>query len=570
MKKSTIKILIIVTITVISLTFSAMAEEISTARQPALYDYCGTYALRQTDPLLDGSGVGIQAVFRSKTYIDSVPQKDYHINQAHNCFALTQVTYDQKEYSSGLSDHATAIAALLAGSDPAAFNNVLGNFIYEGAAPGATIIASEFWDFLVDCAFACRKSPDADIITMSIGTSLPDWWTRALDSLAQQEGILITAGIGNGGELFDPQLYPAAGPNVLGVGVIDSIKSDTPQEVISKYWIAQKSHSSSGPTVDDRCKPDITAPANALVPSCADDQSYLLCGNYSSFATPVVAGSTALLIQKAKDMGLSDTFLKENGNCLLKSILMTCATKPAYWHKGNWSEDDDHLRPLDYIHGSGILNTQRAYDVLISGRQISDSNSIAGWDKDEVDALTEKSYFIIPPSQQDQEYFLQATLVWNKNFENHYPFNELKDLDVDLKLELWAQYEGSGQVLLADFSDSRSDNVEHLFFRHDPKVLEYELVVVFSERESIERVNISQKYALSWTFVDYQKQSKLFWYDLNGDTKINFDDVSLLIKRLGPIDQTDSTCTGDLNCDGVIDLNDLRLLKSHIEISQAD
>ena len=70
--------------------------------------------------------------------------------------------------------------------------------------------------------------PDADIVTASIGSPLEDWWTRGIESMAEHHGLIVVTGIGNGLNANDPLLYPAAGANVIGVGVIDSVNVEDP------------------------------------------------------------------------------------------------------------------------------------------------------------------------------------------------------------------------------------------------------------------------------------------------------------------------------------------------------
>ena len=139
--------------------------------------------------------------------------------------------------SAGISPHSTAICSILLGRDSNAYNPELGQFSYEGAAPEANADIYEFWHFLMDYVFS-NAPPDADILTADIGNLTEDWWTRGIDSLAEQYGLIVVAGIGNGGEVYEPPLYPAAGTNVIGVGVVDSVNSDDLAVNLSKFSLA--------------------------------------------------------------------------------------------------------------------------------------------------------------------------------------------------------------------------------------------------------------------------------------------------------------------------------------------
>ena len=141
-----------------------------------------------------------------------------------------------------------------------------------------------------------HSQPDADIIIAGIGSQFEDWWTRGIDSLAEHYGLVVVAGIGNGSEAHDPPLYPAAGTNVIGVGVVDSVRSTELITNLAHFALAYPEHSSFGPTEDGRCKPDIVAPGNCLAADFNEPNNYFPTGNWSSFATPVVAGTFRLLI----------------------------------------------------------------------------------------------------------------------------------------------------------------------------------------------------------------------------------------------------------------------------------
>ena len=92
-------------------------------------------------------------------------------------------------------------------------------------------------------------------------------------------------------------------------------------------------------------------------------------GDWSSFATPVVAGAVAMLIQQAyADPNLQQAVSHDGGNCVIKSVLLNSATKLPYWHKGLLTKDDDHDVPLDYLQGAGMVNAVAASNQLLAGQ----------------------------------------------------------------------------------------------------------------------------------------------------------------------------------------------------------
>ncbi len=77
------------------------------------------------------------------------------------------------------------------------------------------------------------------------------------------------------------------------------------------------------------------------------------------------------------------------GNCVLKAILMSSATKLPYWHKGRLTTDDDHEVPLDYVQGAGVVNAARAYQLLTAGRGQPGDVAKAGWDLNQIEAAAD-------------------------------------------------------------------------------------------------------------------------------------------------------------------------------------
>ena len=126
------------------------------------------------------------------------------------------------------------------------------------------------------------KQVETDILTMSVGVVFEDWWTRRLELLAVEQGIVIVAGIGNGRDVCDPPYYPAAGANVIGVGVIDPVVNASQGVSIKDFTLPRPAHTSIGPTSDGRCGVDIVAPGNCLVPDANNPDGYGLSGNWSS------------------------------------------------------------------------------------------------------------------------------------------------------------------------------------------------------------------------------------------------------------------------------------------------
>ncbi|MBE0536985.1 MAG: S8 family serine peptidase [Phycisphaerae bacterium] len=536
--------------------------------QPAALDWTGTYSLRRTEPALTGKEVTIAAVCRSLTYLAGKPQDDYRLNIDHACFGSRDIHFaDGLDASGGVSFHSTAIGGILVGSDAYGFHPYTGPFYYQGAAPGARVDVYEFWRFISLYVYGSKEFK-ADILTMSVGSVFEDWWTRGIERLADEHGVLIFAGIGNGTAVHDPVFYPGAGSNIIGVGVVDSLKSGHPADALERFSLPRAEHSSRGPTADDRCKPDIVAPGNCLVPSADSSSGYEITGDWSSFATPVVAGTAALLVQKAtSDPTLAAAVSKDGGNCVMKAILMNSATKLPYWHKGQPTKDDDHTAVLDYLQGAGMLNAVGAYQQLTAGHSRPGEVPATGWDNSVIQKKTGiehvYSFSVAEPAGQR----LTATLVWNRHFEPEHPFLSLRAADSDLTLELWAvDPENADRNRLLDYSDSVNDNVEHIWCPLDADYTRYEVVVTFSEIAGDVEQYPSERYGLAWRTAPADNGDSIFWYDLDLDGDIDSDDLILLMNRfVGSEMSSTGFGPGDIDMNGVVDIKDMQSLMARVQ-----
>lgn len=562
---------IVVSLAVMPGTASAVGgaeqqQQVAKSPQPQALDAAGVYALKQLAPNLTGSGVNFAVICRSITYIDGEPQNDYRPNTEHNCFRAGQFSFhDQNKLPPGISPHSTAICSILFGTDPNAFNQQLGQFDYQGIAPQAKADVYEFWHFLINNVFPGSPA-DADILTVGIGSQFEDWWTRGIESLAEHYGLIIVAGIGNGSDSHDPLLYPAAGANVIGVGVVDSVKTERLATNLAHFALAYPQHSSFGPTEDHRCKPDIVAPGNCLVANVSEHTCYEPTGSWSSFSMPITAGTVGLLVQKAKeDPNLSSAVSPEGGNCVMKAILMNSARKLPYWHKGRLEKDDDHTAPLDYIQGAGMLNALEAYKHLIAGQNKPGDVPTTGWDLNQLckSETLEHTYRIAITKPADE--YITATVVWNRHYSSVYPFESACDEDADLRLELWAiDTNDPNNNYLLDYSDSNVDNVEHIYSPADANYANYEIVVSYSNTDGPSRMSTMQRYGLAWNISKPEDSDNIFRYDLNADGIVNEPDFVILLNNIITTPEPpESYPLGDINSDGVIDVNDFQTLMNH-------
>jgi hypothetical protein len=550
--------------------FAASADSNAVKFQPQALDFAGIYTLRKAEPNLAGAGIKFGIVSRSYTYDGLEPQNDYAPETKHPCFADKNIAfYDDGRTTAGISPHAAAVASILLGKDANGIAPGIGAFHYEGVAPQAKADVFEFRHFIRDIIFS-GKPAHVDVLTMSLGSQFDDWWTRGINRLAEANGVPIVAAIGNGTDLEDPVLYPGAGPNVLAVGVVDSVSGPNDIIDLANFSLPSFRHSSIGPSQDGRCKPDIVAPANCLAAASDINKPYVSTGNWSSFSTPIVAGTIGLLVQKAKSDPNLQMALRPSGNCVFKAILMNGARKLPFWHKGLLTKDDDHQTPLDYLQGAGMLDAAAAYEQLVAGQAFDGQNKSRGWDNNYVTPAASTVYYFTADASAGR--YIAATLAWNKHYQENYPFEPMTQKDSNLRLELWAIDANNPQNdRLLDYSDSPVDNVEHIYYPVEPNHSDYAITVSFSIDDTHD-ANAAQQYGLAWDVREDTRKNSILWYDLNDDGIVDNADLSLLTNYMndtGDVKFTPQNNRFDVNMDGKVDVNDLKIVSTHTSMTAA-
>jgi hypothetical protein len=204
-----------------------------------------------------------------------------------------------------------------------------------------------------------------------------------------------------------------------------------------------------------------------------------------------------------------------------------------------------------------MLNAFSAYEHLVSGQQKPGDVSTIGWDLNQLNNINyEKVYkfSLLEPADK----IITATLTWNKNFSNIYPFEPLPEKDNNLRLELWAvDSQNPTNSYLLDYSDSSIDNVEHIYALADPNFTNYEVIISTSNVLDQETINSTQRYGLAWNASVKEEDNNIFWYDLNSDGIVDSSDLIKLVDLFSNPKSAESYIIGDINPDGVIDKNDI-------------
>ena len=472
------------------------------------------------------------------------------------------------------SEHASRIAGILFGYDALASYKELGIFEYRGIVPEAVVDVFETNWFIYKRVLAGkRESIDSDVVSMSWGTDADDeitlWWQRGIDAMAEREELVAVAAGGNGPNEFASICKPSWGYNVISVAAARSL-GKFPRS-LQYVGPPTAKYSSCGPTDDGRCKPDLIAPGLCLGPGGHSNDAYI-CGRgaagYSSFAAPQVAGIAALLIDAARQLNIDQA----DDPRVIKALLLNGAVKLVGWHKGTSDHEDDYAVPLDYHQGAGLVNAWHSYRHLIGGRYNSvpishDPNSSdyadIGWDFDQVsldpnDPNSVKIYYLPEPLEAD-EYFT-GTLCWFRHYRQEGIFSALP-LNV-LTLELWS-IDNQGQFLeRLDYSYSESDNVQHIYY-HSPSRQKIAFIVSVTDDPLIDTLpdnadKLRETYGLAYSCEKKGWQGDQFSGDLNVDGIVDVQDLLQLIKAWWSFKNDSGSpemldLPEDINYDGLID-----------------
>jgi hypothetical protein len=414
----------------------------------ATLDTIGLTALRQQDPSLTGSGVVLMQ-------IESAPAPlAFEVDPGSPGQPVSLFTYGS---TSGIavtfpnrvgseSSHADDVAEDLFGAN-------------TGMAPGLLRV----FNFETDYFYRTVILADAPVRPLIFNQSFEFGdhnaaQDQAYDNYIALHHTVVASGIGNGG----PILTPADCYNGIGVA-------------------AYGGGSSTGPTADGRCKPDITAPATA-----------------TSFSTPLVSGAAAILLQAGSRLGVNAAAAVDSRT--IKALLLTGAEKPAGW-------THTITAPLDPNYGAGILNILNSWAELEGGRHPPTSAELVslrlnhpplaqgasitasqGWDSRAITSTAVDegvNHYSITASATGS---LITTLVWNK------PFNTTRINQLYLYV-----YNAAGTLLAS--SRSTIDNLQHVYLTGlTPGAYEIQVVKRAGLPGTLGVVTERDAYALAWDF----------------------------------------------------------------------
>ncbi|HEY2081433.1 MAG TPA: S8 family serine peptidase [Verrucomicrobiae bacterium] len=429
-------------------------------------DTMGGTLLHQVDPTLQGAGIPVAQpeAENGATGLFEVNPASSLVNQPVTLFTWISSAGTSNSYPNSL------------GGDSTHADFVAGNFygLTNGVAQQVSHVDNYDADYFVNNYVANALPIAARVVNQSFIFSNPDgshyptnqeeMIDSQYDDYSAQYGTLFVSGAGNGGTV-----YPAATCyNGIGVGVYPG-------------------GSSVGPTPDGRSKPDLVSPGSG----------------FTSFSTPFVSGSAAVLIQAGLrgDGGANTNAASDNRT--VKALILNGAIKPSDW-------TNSVTTPLDAHYGAGVLNVFNSWHQLKGGKHpfiestsVSSGNPhppganpgnepvLTGWD---FNSLTNADsshdrinhyYFNLATNSVT----LTATLVWQR------PQSPSPGVMASINnLNLFLYNTANSNLVLC--STSTVDNVEHLFL---PTLApgRYDLQV---QKIAHGEVSANETYALAFEF----------------------------------------------------------------------
>ncbi len=219
-----------------------------------------------------------------------------------------------------------------------------------------------------------KEKYNTKILNLSLGTPAnnhvnSDPLVRAVNE-ALKAGIAVVVAAGNSGPNSQTILSPGNSPNAITVGAVDDRKSTAKDN----YSIAP--FSSRGPTKEGLRKPDVVAPGVSIKSLSTDGGYKNLSG--TSMATPVVAGSLALLLSKDSNLRPKD---------LKREIMSSCTSL---------GEKVDN-------QGAGIINLNRLFDISSDTYNNDSNKSKPNRTRRSIRKKQDPKDYLIPDSNSEAE-----------------------------------------------------------------------------------------------------------------------------------------------------------------------
>lgn len=393
-----------------------------------------------------------------------------------------------------------------------------GYYYYQfGMAPGATLASTAIATNFVSGTGEFEISTESLIYgyktTMQTGVSVELWpgitYNRRVDVVNSSWGFTDPAGHAQETMIIDALAYanrqtvvvaagnhegtareavtgPASGFNNIAVGALDSDLSTPAYNALAPF-------SNTGPndfynpatgvtTHNVRSAVSICAPGTGLILAAysgttgsntggTDDFNgaadlYYFGASGTSFASPIVAGGAALLVDAGWEV-FGGGYATDGR--VIKAVLLNSAMKLPGWtnHSSLVNGVYTTTQALDFNYGAGALNLNQAYDQYLSGtKNVSGmgGGTVAdiGWDYGQILQNWKNDYTINRTLHAGEN--LTVTLAW---FVGRVLGSDDVATDTffdQLDLQVWRIENGLYSTMVAE-SITPYDNVQHVWYR---------------------------------------------------------------------------------------------------------
>lgn len=446
---------------------------------------------------------------------------------------------DVNGVSAAYASHATGVSHVMGGR----IAGIVGADQERGIAHGATMWSgaiatafgsggsfsistyNAFFQPYVQATLTGINGQTADVVNSSWGSSNPDNplpisagrddFSRGIDALAFTTNKIFVTSAGNSGSGADTVSSFATAYNVISVGALEGTGGTNPYNTVASYSSRGPNYAYN-PVTDQyiqnaRIRVDVSAPGSSIFfasyNSTNPNPGEYASGNGTSFASPVVAGGIALMVDAGRQLNnphYSDARV-------IKAIVLNSADKTSGWSNTQTSVDGviTTTQALDPNVGAGRMNLQQALPYITSpvatrdvpGLNPGDQGLVArlGYDLGQVGTGSFNSYSI--GASTDAGASLTVTLNWFvdrgvNSFSNSTSFSERYFADLDI--EVWRIMDGAFTSRVAQ-SITQYNNTEHLHL-NDLEAGEYGFrVVYFGDNWNFIGAT-SQTYAVAWSF----------------------------------------------------------------------
>ena len=343
------------------------------------------------------------------------------------------------------SDHDTHIAGIIISAGSSTHPDQI------GVAPGAKIHSGRILNkrlearYLQDALDTLILKKNCRIIVTGIQLSSPTavgngetYWTQLYDYYAEKYDVIFANAAGNSASQIT-----IFGDSYNGITTAGLVKDS------EGHYRKAGSISNSGPTKDNRKKPDIAAPTeNLYVPDSGGDDLWTTIDpnglGLTSYAIPFTAGVAALLLETAGKTPVENDDRSE----VIKAVLVNSTFVDLLDKKGKNKHSAGSISTWNTNYGYGRLDAWHAYETLTAGQITKDKVTLQkmGWAYDTISQNSEHIYTITGSKEQQ----LVTTVTWHRKLMKLSRGKFLDELPFHLNLKITAP---DGKVVIFETPD---------------------------------------------------------------------------------------------------------------------